>query len=56
VIAALGDGEALTILTGGDAPPDEAETVARFARETTGAEVEVRHGGQPVHRYLFALE
>jgi len=56
VIAALGDGEALTILTGTDAPPDEAETIAHAARATTGAEVEVRHGGQPVHRYLFALE
>jgi uncharacterized protein len=57
VIAALGEGEALTILTGSDAPPEEAEMIARAAREVTGgAEVEVRHGGQPVHRYLFALE
>jgi fatty acid kinase len=57
VIAALGDGEALTILTGADAPPDEAEAVAGAAREILPrAEVEVRDGGQPVHRYLLALE
>jgi dihydroxyacetone kinase-like predicted kinase len=56
VLEALGDGEALTVLTGADAPPDEAETIADVARARTGAEVEVRHGGQPVHRYLFALE
>jgi dihydroxyacetone kinase-like predicted kinase len=57
VIAALGGGEALTILTGSDAPPEEVETVARAARAILpGVEFEVRHGGQPIHRYLFALE
>jgi len=57
VIEALGDGEALTILTGADAPPAEAEELARAAQRLLGdGEVEVRDGGQPVHRYLFALE
>jgi uncharacterized protein len=57
VVAALGDGEALTILTGADAPPAEAEAIARAAAEILPrAEIEVRDGGQPVHRYLFALE
>ena len=57
VISSLGPGEALTILTGLDAPPDEAEAVAREAVIVlAGGEVEIRHGGQPVDRYLFALE
>jgi len=56
VIRALGECEVLTILTGADAPPQESEAVARAARNATAAEVEVRDGGQPVHRYLFALE
>ena len=56
VVDALGDGEALTILTGADAPPGEADAIALAAAGRTGAEVEVRQGGQPVHRYLFALE
>ena len=55
VLEALGPGEALTVLTGADAPPSEADAVRRAA-EATGAEVEMRDGGQPVHRYLFALE
>ena len=57
VVDALGAGEALTIITGGDAPPAEAEAVAREAVAALGGgEVEIRHGGQPVDRYLFALE
>jgi len=57
VVAALGEGEALTILTGADAPPAEVEAFqAAVARRHPGLSVEVRHGGQPVHRYLFALE
>lgn len=57
VIRGLGDGEALTILSGLDAPPAEAEAVAKRAAEILpGAEVELRVGGQPVDRYLFALE
>jgi fatty acid kinase len=56
VLQELGRGEALTILAGADAPPAEAEALAREATSVTGAEIEVRDGGQPVHRYLFALE
>jgi hypothetical protein len=57
VIAALGEGEALTILSGLDAPPAEADEVAQKAAEILlGGEVELRVGGQPVNRYLFALE
>jgi DAK2 domain fusion protein YloV len=56
VVETLGRGEALTIITGADAPPAEADAVRRAAETATGAEVELRDGGQPVHRYLFALE
>jgi DAK2 domain fusion protein YloV len=56
VIEALGAGEALTIIAGADAPPAETEAVRRAAGDLTRGEVEVREGGQPVHRYLFALE
>jgi hypothetical protein len=56
VIAALGDGEALTIITGSDAPATEVDAVRGAAEAAIGGEVEVRDGGQPVHRYLFALE
>jgi hypothetical protein len=56
VIESLGRGEALTILTGSDAPIGEAEALAHAAERASGAEVEVRDGGQPVSRYLFALE
>jgi len=57
VVQALAPGEALTILSGLDAPPEEAEAVAREAVVVlAGGEVEIRHGGQPVDRYLFALE
>ena len=57
VIERLAPGEALTILAGLDAPPDEAEAIAREAVVVlAGGEVEIRHGGQPVDRYLFALE
>ncbi len=57
VIEALGAGEALTILSGLDAPPAEATAVARAAAaRLPAAEVELRDGGQPVNRYLFALE
>ena len=55
VIEALGPGEVLTVISGADAPHSEADAVRRAA-EATGAEVEMRDGGQPVHRYLFALE
>jgi DAK2 domain fusion protein YloV len=57
VVEALGAGEALTILVGADAPPAEAEEIARAAAVALGGgEVEMRYGGQPVDRYLFALE
>ena len=56
VIDSLGPGEALTIITGADAPPSEADAIRRAAERATGVEVEMRDGGQPVHRYLFALE
>ena len=57
VVEALGDGEVLTIISGLDAPPAEAEAVARAARAgAANVEVELRDGGQPVNRYLFALE
>jgi DAK2 domain fusion protein YloV len=57
VIGALGSGDVLTILSGIDAPPAETEAVVGAAEERLpGVEVELRDGGQPVHRYLFALE
>jgi DAK2 domain fusion protein YloV len=57
VVEALGEGEALTILAGVDAAPAEVERLQHeLAQRLPGVEVEARYGGQPVHRYLFALE
>jgi len=55
VIEALGEGEVLTILCGADAPAGESEALSQAA-QARGVEVEVQDGGQPVYRYLFALE
>ena len=57
VAESLGAGEALTVLAGADAPPAEMEELARtLGARFPGVAVEMRDGGQPVHRYLFALE
>lgn len=57
VAEGLGSGEVLTILAGADAPPGEADAVSRaLAERSADLEIELREGGQPVHRYLFALE
>jgi DAK2 domain fusion protein YloV len=53
----LGPGEVLTVLAGAEAPADEAEALRRALREALpGTAVEVHEGGQPVNRYLLALE
>jgi len=57
VTEALGDGEVLTVLAGADAPAAEVAALAKALTERfPGVAVEIRDGGQPVHRYLFALE
>ncbi len=57
VAEAMGDGEVLTVLAGADAPPAEVEALGRtLAERFPGVAIELREGGQPVHRYLFALE
>jgi dihydroxyacetone kinase-like predicted kinase len=57
VAEALGDGEVLTVLTGADAPAAEIDALEHaLAERFPGLSVEMRDGGQPVHRYLFALE
>ena len=51
------DSEVLTILTGGDALPDEtAALVARVAESHPAVEVSVIAGGQPLYPYLFGVE
>jgi fatty acid kinase len=57
-IAALAPGfELLTVFYGDGADLAEAESIARgIGAATPGAEVEVRHGGQPFYRYLIAAE
>ena len=57
-IAALAPGfELLTVFYGDGADLAEAESIARrVGAATPGAEVEVRHGGQPFYRYLIAAE
>ena len=57
VVDALGEGEVLTVLAGVDSSPGEHERLQReLAARLPGVEIEIRDGGQPVHRYLFALE
>ena len=57
VVGSLGEGEILTILAGADAPPIELERLQReLSERLPGVEIETRDGGQPVHRYLFAME
>lgn len=57
VAGALGPGEVLTVLAGADAPTDEVARLERaLADRFPELSVEVREGGQPVHRYLLALE
>lgn len=57
VLDHLGHGEVLTVLGGMDASPGELEVfVEQAAERRPGIEIEVRDGGQPVHRYLIALE
>jgi uncharacterized protein len=49
--------ELLTLFYGDGADLAEAEAMARTVGSVaTGAEVEVRHGGQPYYRYLIAAE
>jgi hypothetical protein len=49
--------ELVTLFYGEDAELAEAEAVAsRIAEARPGAEVEVRHGGQPHYRYLISAE
>ncbi len=57
-VAALHPGfELLTVFYGDGADLGEAETLAhRIGSVTPGVEVEVRHGGQPLYRYLIAAE
>jgi dihydroxyacetone kinase-like predicted kinase len=57
-IAALTPGfELVTIFYGNGADLAEAETLARKIRGAApGAEIEVRHGGQPFYRYLISAE
>jgi dihydroxyacetone kinase-like predicted kinase len=53
----LGDGEILTLITGAGAPPSEIEAIESWlAERLDGVVVETREGGQPVDRYLLALE
>jgi DAK2 domain fusion protein YloV len=57
VAEALGHGEILTVLAGADASPVEVEALGRaLAERLPGVAIEIREGGQPIHRYLFALE
>ena len=57
VAEALGEGETLTVLAGADASPAEVESLERaLAERLPRVAIEMREGGQPVHRYLFALE
>jgi DAK2 domain fusion protein YloV len=57
-VAALQPGfELITLFYGDGADLAEAEGVAkRIGERVPGAEVEVRHGGQPYYRYLIAAE
>lgn len=57
VAKGLGEGEVLTVLAGADTPPAEVQSLERaLAERLPGVAIEMRDGGQPVHRYLFALE
>jgi uncharacterized protein len=56
VLAALADGaELVSVLTGEGAPLDHAAVVALLDGEE-GAELELRHGGQPAYWWLLAAE
>lgn len=57
-VAALTPGfELVTIFYGNGADLAETETLARQIRGVApGAEIEVRHGGQPFYRYLISAE
>jgi len=57
-VAALTPGfELLTLFYGDGSDLAEAESMARtLGQVASGAEVEVRHGGQPYYRYLIAAE
>jgi DAK2 domain fusion protein YloV len=57
-VAALEPGfELITLFYGDGADLTEAETMARRIGEVAaGAEIEVRHGGQPFYRYLISAE
>ena len=49
--------ELVTLFYGEDAELADAEAVAdRIGEARPGAEVEVRHGGQPHYRYLISAE
>ena len=49
--------ELVTVFYGEGADLAEAEGLAaRLAEAFPGVEVEVRHGGQPLYRYLIAVE
>ena len=57
-MAALTPGyELVTLFYGDGADLGEAEAMAkRIGSVVPGAEVEVRHGGQPFYRYLISAE
>jgi dihydroxyacetone kinase-like predicted kinase len=49
--------EVVTVFAGSDATSGECERIEAALRdEFVGADVEVRNGGQPVERYLLAVE
>jgi dihydroxyacetone kinase-like predicted kinase len=57
-MAALTPGyELVTLFYGDGADLAEAEAMAkRIGSAAPGAEIEVRHGGQPFYRYLISAE